>query len=109
MDIVGCIHLCGRDGQTLTVQIHHGVGPGIIIDAFLGIFADVVRENHASFFGRLAELFDEVLGVALGGRLDGPGIDSIGTDADQASAAAGAEGNDLVKGIQQEIPPAVFN
>ena len=63
-------------------------------------YYDIVCQNHPPFFGRLAELFDQILGVALGGCLDSPGIDSVGTDADQTSSAAGAEGNDLVKGIQ---------
>ena len=46
--------------------------------------------------------------MALGRRLDGPGIDSVGPDTDRASSPAGAEGNDLVKRIQQEIPFAPF-
>ena len=108
-DLVGCIHLGGGDGELAAVQIHDGIGGRIIVDAFLNIFSDIIGQHNPPLFGFFAEHVDQVLRMALGGGLNGPGIDAVGTDADQAPAAAGAKRNDLVKCIQQKIPALVVD
>ena len=108
-DMIGRVYLRGGNRQLLAVQVHDGIGRRIIIDAFLGKFANIICENYPPFFGFLPGHLDQKLRVALGGCLYRPGINPVGPDTDQAPATAGAKRDDLVKGIQQKIPPAVFN
>ena len=106
---VGCVHCRCRFCQLWPVQIHDRISKAVVIHSSLSVFPHIIAEHHPSFLRLFSMLVDEILGMALGGGLDGPGIDPIGTNANQPSPTAGTKGNDLIKRVQQEIPLFRFN
>ena len=104
LNFVGSVNGGGGRGQPGTVKIHDGVGNRFIIYSLLGVFSDIKGQHNTAFFGIITVLPDQIPGVTLGRCLNGPGVDPVGTDTDQSPAAAGAERDDLIKGIQQKIP-----
>ena len=97
---VGRIYGGSGFGQGQSVEIHDRIGKRVVVYSFLSVFADIKGQHHPALPGRLTILIDEILAVALGRGLDGPGVDAVGADAHQPPAASGAEGDNLVEGIQ---------
>ena len=72
------------------------------LDRYLNTLGTIA--SITPLLGLLTILSDEILGVALGRCLYGPGVDPVRADTDQSPAPAGAEGDHLIKRIQQKIP-----
>src|SRR5262249_24345118 len=105
-DAVGHVDTGGVMGEVLGGQVQDRVGQvGVVAPALVLEPADVVGDDDVEGFDA-GETLLEVLTVALDGGAERPEIHAVGTDADGAAAATGAEGNDLVKAVQQAGPLA---
>ncbi len=104
LDAVGGVDLGRGPGQLPAVEVPDGVGDLVGVDPLLAVGADVEGHDDPAALGLRAVNFQEVLRMPLGRCLNGPGVDAVRPDADRSPAAAGAERDHLVEGVQQQLP-----
>ena len=99
---------CGHH-QVTAIQMADRIGPVAGVGRCFRESTDIIGQYNAPPAGLIPELFFQILGMALGRGLDGPGVDPVGANAHRAAPAPGAEGDDLVEGIQEKIPVSGFD